>query len=178
MPGIQQFFSPLYRRLRVVFKDVLYTFFKNNAKASVEELHQTVVLEVQSYGWKYLAFAIDCPATNVLRFKQLSTVTLPNNLKTLAILEGFYAFMMDMQAAYAVVPELVFVTVELISPFTDPVDFVDKATIDFAQAIPPAVYSDASVPAVPSPVAARVKFPVAELNVTHVVAVAAAIEED
>ncbi|KAJ3155968.1 hypothetical protein HDU89_005531 [Geranomyces variabilis] len=40
------------------------------------------------------------------------------------------------------------------------------------------VYSDASVPAVPSPVAAKVEFPVVEVSVVHVVAVAAAIEED
>ncbi|CAG8633419.1 10031_t:CDS:10, partial [Diversispora eburnea] len=77
--------------LSVAMRDVLYNFFKTNPNASGNDLHSTYVLGIQSWGWIHETYGMDCKATNVLRLGRLSQKKMPNTLKTLAILEGFYA---------------------------------------------------------------------------------------
>ncbi|CAG8617776.1 8595_t:CDS:2, partial [Diversispora eburnea] len=77
--------------LSVAMRDVLYNFFKTNPNASGNDLHSTYVLGIQSWGWIHETYGMDCKATNVERLGRLSQKKMPNTLKTLAILEGFYA---------------------------------------------------------------------------------------
>ncbi|RUP50303.1 hypothetical protein BC936DRAFT_139683, partial [Jimgerdemannia flammicorona] len=78
-------------------RDVLYTFFTSNCNASEEDLRNTSVLGMQSWGWTHETYGMDCKATNVLRLGRLSRTKMPNTLKTLAFLESFYALMSDVK---------------------------------------------------------------------------------
>ncbi|UZO21195.1 uncharacterized protein OCT59_013594 [Rhizophagus irregularis] len=48
--------------------------------------------------WVHETYVMDCKSTNVLRLGRLSDTKLPNTLKSLAVLEGFYALMSDVKA--------------------------------------------------------------------------------
>nr|CAG8434309.1 6985_t:CDS:10 [Entrophospora candida] len=89
--------------LSVAMRDVLYNFFKTNPNASGNELHSTYVLGIQSWGWIHETYGMDCKATNVLRLGRLSQKKMPNTLKTLAILEGFYATMSDIKSTLKII---------------------------------------------------------------------------
>ncbi|CAB4416803.1 unnamed protein product [Rhizophagus irregularis] len=41
-------------------RDVLYDFFKSNSHASGDDLHRTYVLRIQSWGWIYETYRMDC----------------------------------------------------------------------------------------------------------------------
>lgn len=84
--------------LAVAMRDILYGFFASNSKAPEDDLHSMYVLGMQSWGWNHDTYAMDCKATNVLRFGRLSRVKLPSTMRTLACLEGFYALMSDVRA--------------------------------------------------------------------------------
>ncbi|CAG8641636.1 1775_t:CDS:10 [Paraglomus brasilianum] len=89
--------------LSVAMRDVLYNFFKTNPNASGNELHSTYVLGIQSWGWIHEVYGMDCKATNVLRLGRLSQKKMPNTLKTLAVLEGFYATMSDIRSTLKII---------------------------------------------------------------------------
>ncbi|CAG8530336.1 6305_t:CDS:2, partial [Acaulospora colombiana] len=89
--------------LSVAMRDVLYNFFKPNPNASGNELHSTYVLGIQSWGWIHEVYGMDCKATNVLRLGRLSQKKMPNTLKTLAVLEGFYATMLDIRSTLKII---------------------------------------------------------------------------
>ncbi|CAG8631288.1 7448_t:CDS:10, partial [Ambispora leptoticha] len=89
--------------LSVAMRDVLYDFFKTNPNASGNELHSAYVLGIQSWGWIHETYGMDCKATNVLRLGRLSQKKMPNTLKTLAILEGFYATMSDIKSTLKII---------------------------------------------------------------------------
>ncbi|CAG8440577.1 4944_t:CDS:10 [Acaulospora colombiana] len=84
--------------LAVAMRDVLYNFFKTNTNAPGDDLHRTYVLGIQSWGWSYEIYDMDCKATNVLRLRRLSQNKMPNTLKKFALLEGFYATMSDVKS--------------------------------------------------------------------------------
>ncbi|CAI2170855.1 13626_t:CDS:2, partial [Funneliformis geosporum] len=67
--------------LSIVIRDVLYNFFKTNSNASENDLYHTYIL--------------DCKATNVLHLGRLSQINMPNTMKTLTILKGFYTLISD-----------------------------------------------------------------------------------
>ncbi|CAG8620088.1 11299_t:CDS:10, partial [Ambispora gerdemannii] len=89
--------------LSVAMRDVLYNFFKTNPNASGNELHSTYVLGIQTWGWIHETYGMDCKATNVLRLGRLSQKKMPNTLKTLAILEGFYTTMSDIESTLKII---------------------------------------------------------------------------
>jgi len=83
--------------LAITMRDILHRFFASNNNAPDDELHRTFVLGVQSWGWTFYTFGMDCRATNLCRFGQLATTKLPVTARMLATLEAFYVLMLNIK---------------------------------------------------------------------------------
>ncbi|CAI2174987.1 5896_t:CDS:2 [Funneliformis geosporum] len=89
--------------LAVTMRDILSEFFHANPNSPDDKLHQTFILGIQSWGWVYNVFAMDCKATNVCRFSRLRRTKLPNTMRMIACLEEFYATISDVKATLKVI---------------------------------------------------------------------------
>ncbi|RUS34033.1 hypothetical protein BC938DRAFT_482780 [Jimgerdemannia flammicorona] len=83
--------------LAITMRDILHEFFASNNNAPDDELHRTFVLGVQSWGWVYYTFGMDCRAANLCRFGRLATTRLPATVRMLATLEAFYVLMLNVK---------------------------------------------------------------------------------
>ncbi|RUP48720.1 hypothetical protein BC936DRAFT_144108 [Jimgerdemannia flammicorona] len=98
--------------LAVTLRDVIYRFFMSNSKAQDDDLHRTFAVMGLTkthfpnvslpQGWIHQIFAMDCKATDVLRFGRLQESKLPNTVATLPCLEVFFVGMSDLKATIKV----------------------------------------------------------------------------
>ncbi|RUP44904.1 hypothetical protein BC936DRAFT_148878 [Jimgerdemannia flammicorona] len=91
--------------LSVTLRDIICQFFISNSKAQDDDLHKTFVIGMQSWGWVHEIYAMDCKATNIMRFGRLRQSRLPNTVTTLPCLEEFFVAMSDLMATIKIMRE-------------------------------------------------------------------------
>ncbi|RUS32580.1 hypothetical protein BC938DRAFT_475037 [Jimgerdemannia flammicorona] len=91
--------------LSVTLRDIICQFFIYNSKAQDDDLHKTFVIGMQSWGWVHEIYAMDCKATNIMRFGRLRQSRLPNTVTTLPCLEEFFVAMSDLMATIKIMRE-------------------------------------------------------------------------
>ncbi|CAG8641521.1 10133_t:CDS:2, partial [Paraglomus occultum] len=88
--------------LAVTLRDIISRLFASNSKAQDDQLHKTFVVGMQSWGWVHEIYAMDCKATNIMRFGRLHRSRLPNTAITLPCLEEFFVVMSDLMATFKI----------------------------------------------------------------------------
>ncbi|RUS33771.1 hypothetical protein BC938DRAFT_483982 [Jimgerdemannia flammicorona] len=89
--------------LAVSMRDILYAFFSANPNTPDDKLHQMFVLGVQSWGWMYDVYAMDCKGTNVCQLGRLNWTKMPNAIETIACLEEICTVMTDIKATLRII---------------------------------------------------------------------------
>ncbi|CAG8478072.1 20299_t:CDS:2 [Cetraspora pellucida] len=76
--------------------------FKKEVKLVESDISDRVDRSI-AMRWIHETYGMACKVTNVLRLGRLSQKKMPNTLKTLAILEGFYATMSDIKSTLKII---------------------------------------------------------------------------